>query len=124
MTNQESVNKVMVYGSLLSGLHNHGVISTGELLGTHTTKPEFTMYSLRGFPGVTHHGSTNIKGEVYEVDSNTFRDLDRLEGYPTFYTREVIDTPYGKAWIYLLNYPYNLSNEEVEDGDWRHYYSG
>ena len=112
----------MVYGSLLSGLHNHSLIANGELLGEHETDPEFTMFSLRAFPGVVHRGSTKIKGEVYEVNKQTFKALDSLEGYPSFYNRELINTPYGEAWIYLINDSYEFNREVVDDGDWRRYY--
>ena len=114
---------VMVYGSLLKGLHNHPVISDGELLGEHETEGVFTMLSLGSFPGVIKGGHTKIKGEVYEVNDSTFKRLDSLEGYPTFYSRELISTPYSQdAWIYLLNHTHQHGTEkEVEDGDWKGY---
>lgn len=120
----------MVYGSLLKGLHNHPVIEEGELLGEHETEPEFTMVSLGGFPGVMHYGNTVIKGEVYEVDEHTFKNLDRLEGFnvqnpdSSFYIREQIETPFGLVWIYLLREgPHNYHEDVVEDGDWYKYYT-
>lgn len=114
--------KVLVYGSLLKGLHNHRLLEDTVYLGEHTTDPEFTMFSLGGFPGVIRHGKTAIKGEVYEVDDKTFKSLDSLEGYPSFYSREEVDTPYGKAWIYLLQHTHNFNQGEVTNGDWRSYY--
>lgn len=117
-------NKVFVYGSLLSGLHNHRVIESGELLGEHNTQPKYTMLSLGGFPGIIKGGHTSIKGEVYEVNERTFKGLDNLEGYPTFYSREVIPTPYGDAWVYILNHTHHYGSEQiVEDGDWRGHYN-
>lgn len=44
-----------------------------------------------------------IFGEVWEIDDEMFRRTDRLEGYPHFYDRKEVDTPYGQAWIYFLN---------------------
>ena len=114
---------VMVYGSLLEGLHNHSVLNYSGMVGYHKTDSIYTMISLGGFPGVLKRGKTSIKGEVYEVDLNTFKALDRLEGHPTFYHRELIDTPYGEAWIYILTDHYQHGiKKEVADGDWREYY--
>ena len=61
------------------------------------------MVDLGWFPGVLHRGDTSVQGEVYEIDEELLSDLDRIEGYPSLYTREEIDTPYGKAWIYIYN---------------------
>ena len=61
---------------------------------------------LGGFPGVVRDDTdeaVRIIGEVYKVDEPVFKALDSLEGFPNFYTRELIATPYGEAWIYLLN---------------------
>lgn len=107
--------KVFVYGSLKQGYGNHPLIATGELLGEHITEPKYTMYSLGSFPAVTLRGDTGISGEVYAVDDETFARLDRLEGYPHFYDRTVIDTPHGEAWMYFLE---REEGNEVEGGVW------
>lgn len=93
---------VFVYGSLKMGFPNHRVLqrANGRFVGTHVTDPNFTMVSLHAFPGVVLGGETPITGEVYEVD--TLDPLDSLEGYPSFYTRGLISTPYGHAWMYTL----------------------
>jgi len=115
-----------VYGSLLSGgegkkeeaLGNHRIIADAKFLGEHVTKPVFTLISLGAFPGVVENGETAVIGEVYEVTDEIFTNLDRLEGYPSFYGRKQIATAYGKAWIYLLPKSY-LSYSKVFSGNWR-----
>lgn len=110
-----SKKKVFVYGSLKQGYGNHPLIKDSVLLGECLTKPIYTMYSLGAFPAVVLQGNTSITGEVYEVDDDTFARLDRLEGYPDFYDRTMIDTDHGKAWMYFLE---REEGVEVEGGVW------
>jgi gamma-glutamylcyclotransferase (GGCT)/AIG2-like uncharacterized protein YtfP len=119
-----AIGLVAVYGSLRKGLHNHGLLAQSPQLGTDTAQG-FKMYSMGGFPFITHEDATpedTITIEVYEVTPIEMRRLDRLEGYPSFYNRELIDTKFGKAWIYFIDgdkdgYP------PVVDGDWLKYYT-
>ena len=104
-------NYVFVYGSLKSGFGNNGFLSNSKLIGAAITLDEdYSMISLGGFPGVIY-GKKRIEGEVYQVDEEVFKSLDRLEGNGHFYKRELtetilLDNPGGgknhKAWIYVL----------------------
>lgn len=115
---------VFVYGSLLSNLGNHRVISDGiRIAGEYTTSKHYKMISLGGFPGVLRrqkpsqfeHASEQIrrhsiyrpiKGELYKVNKKILRGLDALEGNGSFYTRYrvPINKFTGKtAWMYILN---------------------
>ncbi len=113
-----------VYGSLRKGLGNHGTLGNAPMVGVTKTDPEFTMVSLGGFPGVVKGGNTSITLEVYEVKNPTIeQNLDWLEGYEgpnneyNFYNKELINTEFGKAYIYYLND--DVSNDPiVESGDW------
>ena len=111
-------NKVFVYGSLKKGYGNHSFLEgTGaKFLGPYVTPPEYKMVSCGGFPGVLKDGNTPITGEVYEVDDAVFASLDRLEGNPDFYKRELISTPYGDAWVYIIHSSYS-TRPPVEDGN-------
>lgn len=110
------MKKVFVYGSLKQGFGNHRLLEGSKYLGEAVTKPEFTMYDLGAFPAITRGGSSEIHGEVYEVDDNVFQRLDALEGYPNFYDRMQIETPYGEAWVYFVDKSYNSS--VIETGVW------
>jgi gamma-glutamylaminecyclotransferase len=115
------VHNIVVYGSLRRGFGNHRLLEDSDFIGRVTTRPEYTMLHLGGFPGLVSGGETTIVCELYSVDDDTLRDLDRLEGHPSFYTRtpiEVLDESGNtiEAEIYLLarnrNYPV------VASGDW------
>ena len=114
---------VACYGSLRRGMSNHRYyLSESEYKGTFTTEPEYTLHSLSYYPGLKLNGNHSIVMEVYEVDEETLKTLNRLEGYypgekSTFYDRIEIDTPWGKAFTYI--YVNELSKESiVESGDW------
>ena len=113
---------VFVYGSLKSGYGNHPLLVEGDakFLGEAETAMRYKMLSLGGFPGVVEGGDDSIKGEVYEVDDDTFRSLDFLEGYPSFYTRKQVEVHDGTlAWMYILAKPEQYDDcEQVVDGVW------
>jgi gamma-glutamylcyclotransferase (GGCT)/AIG2-like uncharacterized protein YtfP len=109
---------VAVYGSLRKGMGNHGLLQSDEVtfLGTERVSG-FDMYSMGGFPFITP-AQGEIRIELYKVGHATMLRLDRLEGYPSFYDRKLIQTSKGQAWIYFI-VGKNLSNyEKVQSGDW------
>lgn len=100
------VHQVFVYGTLKNGQGNHHVLGKNRLLKGHARADGFVMVDLGAFPGAVRieNGGWHIFGEVYEVDDDHFEAIDRLEGHPRFYTREVVDLErYGKTWIYTLS---------------------
>ncbi len=122
------MNKVFVYGSLLSGLGNHGLLSSSKMLGKTKSPANFQMVDIGWFPGVIKaENGIAITGEVYEVDDITLARLNRLEGYNStdpdsgLYNRDEIDTEFGKAFIYIYNDHYGHGHL-VESGDWKTYH--
>lgn len=98
-------SKVFVYGTLKQGNRVRGMHMFGnaEFVGdAETTHSNYHMYSLGAFPAVVLGGKSKISGEVFDVDSETMKYLDQIEGYPDFYTRDIVDTSLGKAWMYHI----------------------
>jgi len=119
--------QLFVYGTLKEGFHNHYLLKDATFLGKQTTLGNHKMISLGGFPGVIwRNGVHQIQGEVYEVhDEDTRVAIDNLEGYPNFYTKQVIATDYGMAEMYVLSEEFLLTGEyahqqPVNNGEWRH----
>lgn len=109
---------VFVYGTLLSGEVNHALLAEAERLGTHRTEPCFTLLQLGAYPGLISGGRTAVFGEVYRVDGAGLKALDRLEDYPRRYDRQLIATPFGRAWTYL--YRGRIADRpRIPSGDWR-----
>ncbi|MET0123497.1 MAG: gamma-glutamylcyclotransferase family protein [Candidatus Thiodiazotropha sp. 6PLUC9] len=97
----KTTSKVFVYGTLRKAQVNHHLLASATYVGLYNTQPHYKMFHLRGYPGVVKGGGTSIEGEIYQVDALTMKKLDRLEGYPHTYTRELIPSPWGMVWIYL-----------------------
>lgn len=123
---------VAVYGSLLSGLHNHGVMKAaqGELLGVTRLEPKFKLISLGSYPGlIKDEGTTAPIVEVYRVAEENLHILDGLEGYrgendpSNFYDRITEPTEFGDVYVYTLTPDYAEGRTEVEDGDWRKFHT-
>lgn len=113
--------RVFVYGTLLAGFGNHrAYMQTAKLVDKATVPGK--MYSLGGYPCVSVHGNNTVHGEVYDIDEETLKHLDRLEGHPRFYQREIVETSIGPAWIYLINNAEQQGyNNVVASGNWREF---
>jgi gamma-glutamylcyclotransferase (GGCT)/AIG2-like uncharacterized protein YtfP len=117
---KDETTRVFVYGSLLSGLHNHDVLGGARCVGLGETAPSYTMVSLGAYPGVVEGGRGRVVGEVYEVNATTLARLDRLEGHPRFYTRKWVRLVDGsEAWMYVLPWAHARRGERIPGGDWR-----
>lgn len=119
---------VFVYGSLLSGLHNHRVLAGAKALGAAQTAGLYQMRDLGYYPGVVYPGQLDhccaIRGEIYEVDDDGLKRLDLLEGHPHFYRRELIraegDGCLWQVWMYVLQGD-RRGHPIVHGGDWKAY---
>lgn len=124
---------VTVYGSLLKGLGNwhwHLNNPESELLGEHTLDGGFVMVSLGGFPGLIpdKKSEDTIFVETYEVSDKVYKSIERLEGYPSFYDKAKVETPFGESEVYVLGDNYYRETNLVpkdEEGivNWRKYRS-
>ena len=86
------------------------------------TRPRFNLVSLGAFPALVSGGEVAVRGEVYDIDAPTLGALDRLEGYPGFYTREPVELDgevTGEALAYLLNPERVAGSPEISHGDWK-----
>ena len=101
---------VFVYGTLKRGYSNHHWMGQAVYTDTAHTADQYVLYArtypcmMRGPP--TYH----VEGEIYVIDDAILANLDILEGYPSLYTRDVIDVVRSsgervKAWAYFCNEP-------------------
>jgi len=111
---------VAVYGSLRACLSNHYLLEESNCIGTFVLNLPYTMISLISFPALIKTERTNnITVEIYEINNETLKRLDYLEGYPSFYNRELISVNGIKAWIYYINDSHEFKNDIVQSGDWK-----
>jgi len=113
---------IAVYGTLRKGFGNHRIIENAEFCGEFDSEPIYTLHDLGGYPGLKQNGNTSVKFEVYAVNDNEASRVDSLEGYtegiePYFYDKVMIDTPWGKAGLYI--YVRSLEGVRIVDsGDY------
>lgn len=110
--------KVFVYGTLREGEANAYLLKEAVKLGDTCLTSGYKLYDLGAYPAaVASLAGAPLFGEVYRIDAEILRDLDWLEEYPVEYGRTEIETPYGRAWIYLYNQSVT-GLPVIEKGDW------
>lgn len=111
--------RLFVYGTLRQGEGNHHLLGDAELLGIYRTNPRYTMLDLGWYPAVIDGGHTAIVGEVYNLSKARLPWLDKLEDYPNTYTRRLITSAYGCAWMYLYRHTIAPGAAVIRSGDWQ-----
>ena len=73
--------KVFVYGTLKTNQSNNDFLENSKFIKKSITTPEYLLYDFGPYPCLvkTEEGK-NIEGEIWEVDRQTLKALDRLEG--------------------------------------------
>ena len=100
------VHLLFTYGTLKKGYFNNRLLSGAEFLGTGKTVEKYAMYES-GIPFVIKgEVVSHIYGELYRIDTQTLKIIDRLEGHPDWYRREEVGvvTEEGEvvsAWLYF-----------------------
>ena len=79
---------IFVYGSLKQGFGNHRFINQLPLFNA--TLKDYILLTLDiGYPAIMP-GEGLVEGEVYQIDDETTKTLDRLEQHPTYYCRQSV----------------------------------
>ena len=116
-------NIVFVYGTLKWGFGNHHLLEKAKFMGEYTTDKKYDMINLGAYPAVICGGKTAIKGELYLIDEEIEKRLDWLEGFPDHYKKTELNTPHGKAFMYIYppskNYEHVYSKDYVDSGEWK-----
>jgi gamma-glutamylaminecyclotransferase len=130
---------VFVYGSLMTGLDNHYLLEGATAVATAVLMEPCVMIDCGHYPGLVRVDATDdraasTKGEVYEVDDDTLKRLDELEGVPRYYQRaegrvavhgDSADCQvmfYAMPPRYLLNGPRLVAPNAAGLNDWRAHY--
>ena len=117
---------VFVYGSLRKPLYNYKrFLSKCEHITTARISG-FKLYELcSSYPGAVYTDSEDdvLTVEAFSVSRSKLRELDALEGHPTFYKRIKISVDLDedqtiKGWIYCIPEKSVESCPVIESGDW------
>ncbi|CBA33903.1 gamma-glutamylcyclotransferase [Cronobacter turicensis] len=107
--------RIFVYGSLRRKQGNSHWMTNAQWLGDYDIE-NYQLFSLGHYPGAVP-GEGSVVGEVYRIDATTLAELDALRTARGEYKRQLIQTPYGSAWMYV----YQRSTEgltRIESGNW------
>tara|TARA_R100001530_G_scaffold90463_1_gene62863 strand:- start:206 stop:631 length:426 start_codon:yes stop_codon:yes gene_type:complete len=123
------MKKIFVYGTLKQHQPNFTIIKSGVFCGVGKLHKShgFRMVSLGAFPALipaNPEQSQDIHGEIWNVDKHAFKNVEYLEGYPTFYNRvkiPVMDSKNKEHECFVYFIPDKLSSKEllsVDMGTW------
>jgi len=114
---------IFVYGTLKNGFYFHDEYLGGEksaFVGPATTGSEFTLY-IDSLPHLIREISDKgVRGEVYEIDDKVLSALDKLEGHPNLYRREMIEVYIENdkkltVWAYLRPRTFKGKEYAIQD---------
>ena len=97
---------IAVYGTLRKGYGNHSLLARAQFLGRDSLQ-QICLYDIGPYPAARLEASEGIEVEVYTVTPSELACLDLLEEYDpsapqnSLYTRELLATRFGFAWVYL-----------------------
>lgn len=112
--------RVFVYGTLMRGGHNHGLLAAARFAGEARTAPRYTLVSMGDWPALLEGGGQSVAGELFLVAVATLAALDALEGAPTLYQRRPVTLADGSlAVAYVKPAALALGRPVVASGDWR-----
>lgn len=83
------MHKLFVYGTLMSGYGNHRLLENSSYVGEYLVNGALFVAGLPFFSAdyLDDTPSLGVIGELYEVDDETLKRCDGLEGHPVFYRR-------------------------------------
>lgn len=140
-------HKLFFYGTLMSGFWNHsrmfagveitnfGAARTCDKFSVLVGKPAGTIPMLSRTKADGTPPDSDVIGEVFEIDTETLRRVDRLEGHPNTYERTPIrveinvdDVDQKPAYIevecYLVKNTQHYGGDQLrtlDNGDYRAY---
>lgn len=120
MTTSAREYRLFVYGSLLPGEPNHELIAGAEALGEAATPPEYYLIELNACAALVHGGSLEVRGQLFRIDEETLRRIDRHRQHPVLFRRATIRLANGEmAESYLMSLEQVRGRRRLKVGDWR-----
>ena len=111
--------KLIVYGTLKKGFHANNLLGDSKYLGSFREELPYQMFDLGSFPALVASETTApISFEMYKVDKKTMETLDRYEGYPNLYTKDIVLVHGMEATIYVMKDNVFRNKKPMEDGNW------
>ena len=114
---------IFIYGTLRCGGRAHHLMDGAEFVGDGAIAGR--LVHVDQYPGLIHDARKRVKGELYRVNQDQLKELDRYEGCsesPPLYTRESVEVELENsekltAGVYLFQ-QLQAHHEAIESGDW------
>lgn len=111
--------QVFVYGTLKRGLANHHWLA-GAVYGGERLLSGARLYDLGPFPMAVASEAGQVHGELYAITGRGLATLDRLEGVPRLFQRQLLPLSEGDlAWVYLGQSRQVRFSALIANGCWR-----
>ncbi|GAB6074453.1 gamma-glutamylcyclotransferase family protein [Nautilia lithotrophica] len=102
--------KIFVYGSLKTNKNLHFYLKNAKFLGYAKTAKRYPLIISKSgwYPYLLNCPGKGffVKGEIYEIDYNLLKRLDRLEEVPHYYKRKLINVKFNGKTIKAYTYFY------------------
>lgn len=124
---------VTIYGNMRVGGKDHKDLPDSAVLtGMFYSEPIYKFKKQLGDAALFNKGNISVLFEVYEIKEKDLNLIDAQLGYCeeyehedatkdyNYYVRRTIDTPYGKAFVYLYNDQHYETSKSpnIISGDW------
>ena len=119
--------KLIVYGTLMSGERNHRFCQNAVNITPCAVTG--TLYDTGcGFPAFQPEGDNTVAAELIEIPFEDWEAVDRLEGYPRLYDRQIFPAKLAdgteiSGWIYIMHTLPPMA-KVIPGGDWKEYHHG
>lgn len=111
--------RLFIYGTLLPGERDHGLLAAAELLGPVVTEPLFQLVELNVYAALIPDGKVAVHGLLYAADLETRRRIDVARQVPILFQRETIRLSDGaEVETYLMTPDQVRGKRRLAHGDW------
>ena len=112
--------RFFVYGLLLQGEREHGLLERAQLLGEVRTVPEHTLVDLDFYPALLIGGHVAVLGEVYAISRQLRFKLDVHHQCPALFRRVSVRLADGTdAETYVMDEDKVRGKRRLRGGSWR-----
>jgi gamma-glutamylcyclotransferase (GGCT)/AIG2-like uncharacterized protein YtfP len=121
----ESDHRLFVYGTLLEGQRDHGLLEGRTRIGACTTEAAFHLVDLGAYAALVPGGATSVAGELYLVDLRTIVAIDVAQQVPVLFARARVRLSDGtEAETHVMTADQVRGRRRLHHGDWRKRFSG
>ena len=108
---------LFVYGTLKRGLCRHHFLKGQHFVAPAKTRPHYRLFNVGEYPGMVRAADgLSIEGELWSVDDESLKQIDREEGCNTgLYHRKAIDLAPPHDAIAVEAYLYQRSTQGLVD---------